>query len=60
MSLRTGPDQPLRCNRRAAEIGIEWGKLAIEAGESIVDHLPDLAQWMSGRNAILKIDVAEQ
>ncbi len=57
---QAGPDQPLRCNRRAAEIGIERDKLAVEARENIVDHLPDLAQRMSGGNAILKIDIAEQ
>ena len=57
---QAGPDKPLGCNRRATEIGIERGKLAVEAGESVVDHLPDLAQRMPGRNALLKIHVAEQ
>ena len=57
---QAGPDKPLGCDRGAAEIGMERGKFAVEAGENIVDHLPDLAQRMSGGNALLKINVAEQ
>lgn len=55
-----GPDQPFGCNRMAAKIGAERGKLAIKAGEGVIDHLSDLAQHMLGRDAFLKIDTAKQ
>lgn len=42
----------------AAKIGVNRPKITIEADQSIVDDLPDLAQRVPGRNAIFKIDVA--
>ena len=57
---QAGPDQPLGGDRRTAEIDVEWGKLAIEAGEGVIDHLPDLAQRMLGWDALLEIDIAKQ
>jgi hypothetical protein len=50
------PDQPLRWNRRAAEIGVKRLEFGIEAGERVVDHLPDLAQRMTLRDALFQID----
>jgi len=54
LGLRLGRD------RRATLSRIRHVKVAIEAGKRIVDDLPDLAQRMPGRDARLKIDVAEQ
>jgi hypothetical protein len=44
---------------QTVEIGIERRELGIETDQRVVDDLPDLAQRMSGRNALLKVDVAE-
>lgn len=57
---QAGPDQALGCYGGAPKIGIERSKLAIQADERIIDHLPDFALRVSGRDALLKIDVAEQ
>jgi len=57
---QAGPDQPLRCDRGAAEIGVERCELGIQTGQRVVHHLPDLTQRMSCRNARLEIDTAEQ
>ena len=54
------PDQPLRRDRGPAEVGVERRELPIEAGERIVDHLPDRAQRVPRRDARLQINIAEQ
>ena len=56
---QAGPDQPLRRDGGAAEVGIERRKLGIETDQRIVDDLPDRAQRVSRRDAFFKIDVAE-
>ncbi len=55
---QAGPDQPLRRNGGTAKIDVDRCELAIEAHQRIIDDLPDLAQRVPGRNAI--IDLAEQ
>jgi len=45
-----GPDQPLRRNRGAAEIGVELLEFGIQAGQRVVHHLPELAQRMQRRS----------
>ena len=54
------PDQALRRNGGAAKIGVERVKLGIETRQRGVHDLPDLAKRMPCRNALLKIDIAEQ
>ena len=51
-------DQPLRCNRGAAKIGVERLELGIQAGQRVVHHLPDLAQRMPGGDTLFKINKA--
>ena len=57
---QAGPDQPFRRDRRAAEISVKRIKLAIQARQRLVHHLPDLAQRMPRGDASLKIDITEQ
>jgi hypothetical protein len=57
---QAGPDQPLRCDQGAAEINIKTVKILIETGERVIHDLSDLAQRVSRRDAVLKIDIAEQ
>ena len=57
---QTRPDKPFRRDRRATEIGVKRLKFAIETGERVIDHLPDLAQRVSRRDALFQIDIAEQ
>jgi hypothetical protein len=57
---QAGADQPLRRDRRATFGRIEPVELGIEAGESVVDDLPDLPQRMARRDTFLAIDLAEQ
>lgn len=54
------PDQSLRRDRGATEIGVKRLELGIETGERIIHHLSDLAQRMSRRDPLLQIDIAEQ
>jgi hypothetical protein len=49
-----------KASSRPVEIDVKRGKLAVQAGESVIDHLPDLGQRMSDRNTILKSDLTEQ
>jgi len=57
---QTRPDKPFRRNRRATEISVKRLKFSIETGERVIDHLSDLAQWVSRRDALFQIDIAEQ
>lgn len=52
-------DQPLRRDGEAAKVGIELIKRVIETGERVIEHLPDLAQLVFSKDALLNIDIAE-
>ena len=54
------PDQPLRWDRGTPEIRVKRLELGIEAGQRVIDHLPDLAQGVLRRDALLQINIAEQ
>ncbi len=54
------PDQPFRRDRGSAEISVERLKIRIQACQRVIDHLSDLAQRVSRRNALLQINIAEQ
>ncbi len=45
---QASPDQPFRRNRGAAEVEIKRLESGIEAGQSIIHYLPDLAQRVIG------------
>lgn len=55
-----GPDQPLRRDRGAPEIGVEHLERRIRVRQHRVDNLPDRARRMPCRDALLEINVAEQ
>ena len=55
-----GAKQPFRRDRRAPVSGIKPGEFAIQPLKHIVDNLPDLAQRMFCRYALLKIDVRKK
>lgn len=57
---QAGADQALRRDRGATKVDVEPVEFSAEAGRRLVDHLPDLAQRMTRRDPVLKIDVAEQ
>jgi len=57
---QTGAQLPLGRDRRSPLGRTEHLEVAVQAGKRIVDDLPDLAQRMPGRDAILKIDLAEK
>ena len=57
---QAGADQPLRRDGRPAFGRIEPIELGIEAGQGVVDDLPDLPQRMARRDTFLEIDIAEQ
>src|SRR6516225_115428 len=53
------PQQPLGWNRWPPAVGIDFGKLAIERGQHIIDDATDHAQRMRRRNTVLKINIQE-
>ena len=48
---QAGPDQPLRRNRGATEIGVKRRELGIEARQRPIHHQPDRAQRVPRRDA---------
>ncbi|CUH31978.1 hypothetical protein JSE7799_00926 [Jannaschia seosinensis] len=54
------PDQALRRDGGAAEVGVECVELGIEARQRVVHDLPDLAKRMTRRDPLIKIHIAEQ
>src|SRR5262245_39090304 len=54
------PQQPLGWNRWPPAVGIDFGKLAIERGQHIIDDATDHAQRMRRRNTVLEINIKEQ
>ena len=54
------PDQALRRDGGAAEVGVERIELGIEARQRVVHDLPDLAKRMTRWDPLLKVHIAEQ
>ena len=57
---QAGPDQPLELNGGATKVRLKAFELGIEARQSVLPDLPDLAQRVLRRNTFLKINIAEQ
>ena len=57
---KTGPDQPFRRDRGAPEADVKPFEISVEAGEGVVDHLPDLAQWVPSRDPVFRVGIAEK
>ena len=54
------PDQPFRRDGGATLGGIEPVEIGIKARQRIIDDLADLAQWVTRRDALLNVHIAEK
>ncbi len=56
---QTGPQQPLRRNRRAPRLGVQLFEVRMQRRQKTIYQHPQFAQRMRGRNPLLQGSVAE-